>query len=331
MIKAYQKAEGRVESFFEITIMPALSRLAKASSEGDGQGFLAPKVVGDGVILGRSSWLFLSAAGSLDYYKGTNLLSEEELENCAEKIETLNRLCGERGIRLVVFFAPNKEQVYPEYMPDYTVENEYKRTARLADYLNGHTGVSVLYPLKELERGKALHGTYLRYDTHWNDYGAFIGSMSLLEALGEDAEDPFDPGLTGTVYDRTYGDLIQLGALQGRQFPEDEVFRPDFRPETKLLLEEGGYENETFCRTKSTAASSRRLVLIGDSFRIQMISYLSRAFPEALFLHRDYRDESFDAEILSCGVLVLEAVERFDFQLFNVADELIALLSGQGR
>ncbi len=69
---------------------------------------LSPRVVGQGVIIGRGNWLFLSAAGSVNYYKGTNLLTDEQLASYATPLTALKNRCEKRGIRLIVIFAPNK-------------------------------------------------------------------------------------------------------------------------------------------------------------------------------------------------------------------------------
>ncbi|MCR5802027.1 MAG: hypothetical protein K6G57_06840, partial [Lachnospiraceae bacterium] len=98
--------------------------------------YLAPDVRNSVTIIGRREWLFLYGYGNIPYYQATNLLTEEEMAEYAQKLQTLKDLCDDRGITLAVLFVPNKDQVYSEYMPSFQVEDEYKRVARLTDYLN---------------------------------------------------------------------------------------------------------------------------------------------------------------------------------------------------
>ena len=324
-IKGYQKITGRAESLFESKVIPLLSRLFPAET-GTGE-FLAPKVVGDGVILGRNNWLFLSAANSLDYYKGTNLLSAEEREAARNSLQALYEACSRKGIRLAVLIAPNKEQVYSEYMPSYQIETEYKRTQQLTDYLAEGLPFPVLYPLEELKQGKSFYETYYQYDTHWSYYGGFVGTMMLLKALGEDYTDPFDAQLPGQYEDHSYGDLIQLGGLGGRSFPASENYVPAGNAEAEILREEGTMGNESAYRSSGTGPIREKALVIGDSFRVMMLPYLRTSFAELLCVHRDSWDASYEKDLEDCRILILEAVERFDFELFAVAERLTELLS----
>lgn len=290
------------------------------------ESYLTPRTVGSGVIPGKYDWLFFANDGSLDYYKGTNLLSEEEMAAYAEKLNTLQALCAERNIRLVVQFLPNKEQVYDRYMPDYSVEETYKRTARLADHLREHTDVTVFYPLEELKAADLYHRTYYKYDTHWTYYGAYVGTMELLRALGIEGEDPYDLRREGVVCWDGYMDLISVGGLRDSGLPWQEEFKPDCLADVEILWEEG-LDNDSVLRSESSNENGLNLVYFGDSFRTMQAEYLERSFSKCLIAHRDYLSSAMKTEILESHVLVLSAVERNDTRIFDSADRLIAMLS----
>ena len=287
--------------------------------------YLSPRVVGNGVIIGKYHWLFYTGNESVDYYKGSNLLTQEEMETYAEKVRTLQSLCDARGIRLCLFFSPNKEQVYREYMPSYTVENEYKRTQRLVDYLKENTQTLVLYPIEELREADLYHRTYYKYDTHWDFYGAFVGTMVMWKALGLEYTEPMSLSLEGEMREDGYFDLLTLGGLRDAGYPWEQEFCVSYRPDVTILSEES-VENGNIYRCRTDHANGLKLAYFGDSFRIMQREFLVRSFSQVLIAHRDYINEYRKDEILDSDYLILSCVERTDARMFDAIDRLIAIL-----
>ena len=285
---------------------------------------MSPRVVGQGVIIGRRNWLFLSAARSVEYYKGTNLLTDEDLATFATPLTQLKERCDKLGIRLIVLIAPNKEQIYSEYMPTYTVENEDKREPRLIRHLE-EKGITALYPAAELKAGDLYYETYHRYDTHWTPYGAYIADYLIEKELGMEPADPFSPDLTVTEKTIGSGDLISLGNLSAGNYPPVQYYVPEVSTEYSLTSDESS-ANGNVRRTESDNPNGLSLVLVGDSFRVNMSDPLTRDFAKTLILHRDYLDASMKDEILNADVLIVEAVERFDILLPPSVRKLLEIL-----
>ena len=51
----------------------------------------------------------------------------------------LQELCDEKGIQLQYIILPNKELVYSEYMPSYTIANSKRRTETFVEYVEQHS------------------------------------------------------------------------------------------------------------------------------------------------------------------------------------------------
>ena len=287
--------------------------------------FLAPRVVGSGAIIGRSGWLFYSGEESVSYYKGTNLLFDGRYKEYADAVQRLGEMCEARGIKLFLFFPPNKEQVYREYMPSYTVEAESKRTERLVNYLNENTSVTCLYPLEILRQADLYHETYWRYDVHWSHYGAFVCSMELLKAMGRTYQNPLSLNLEGETVMVEEADIVKMGGLQGQGYDPYPEFKPVFRPEIEYTFEDyeaGGSLN----RFTSTEPGGDKLVYLGDSFRVNLFRYVSKSFTESVLAHRFYLDKMVP-DVLDCNYLVIQAVERYDFQAIDTVRELIKIFA----
>jgi len=290
--------------------------------------YLAPVVVNDMTIMGRRNWLFLYGLGNINYYKANNIMSEEEMNAYMQTLITLDEMCQERGIKLAICLAPDKDQVYSEYMPTYTVEDDYKRTERLVDYIKNNSDLAISYPLNEIIYCDRYWQTYFKYDSHWNTIGAFVAVQAIYSSLGMTVTDPHS--LVCEQYEfGNVGDLIDLAGLDASQYPPDIDYRLLYKDDVLITYQTDGYESlENIYRTTAEAGNDEKLVLIGDSFRSKMIDPMKRDFNECVFYNREVIS-SADADILSCDVLVLQANERNDSRIITSAQYIIDLFSKQ--
>lgn len=132
------------------------------------------------VLLGKENWLFYKAKGDgepLEDYMGTNHFPEEELQTIAGNLTAMRDVLEqERGIRFVAMGIPNKENMYPEYMPDTVPKlNQTSKADQLAEYLRENTDVTYVYLKEALLKAKEDYEIYYKTDTHWNQIGAFVG------------------------------------------------------------------------------------------------------------------------------------------------------------
>lgn len=284
--------------------------------------YLAPVISGTTVV-GRYDWLFYSGNSSISYYRGTNLLDEETLYERKALVDKLYSICEEKGIQLYMMIFPNKEQVYSEYMPSYTIENEYKRVEREVDYINADREDAIIYPLKELRDADAYWQVYCKYDTHWNSMGGFIAVQQLYKRMGMELTNP----LTQTVekVPNSRCDLIALGGFSIDAYPTDYDYIVDYRPEITL---HGWNPLQKINRLSSDSDNETKLVMVSDSYREFMAPFMGKDFKESLFLHRDYIASCVD-EITSADILVVSAVERYDSRLFTSIERLIAVFEGE--
>lgn len=285
--------------------------------------YFAPRIVGKEVILGRSNWLFYAGDDSLEYYKGINLLEQEQMESHLALMEQLQTLCDEKGIQLQFMIIPNREQIYSEYMPTYEIENDYKRVDRFVDYVHGHSDVNIIYPFQELKKAGLYWQTYYQYDTHWNHLGAFIGVQALYENIGIPATNPHDVDIV--AYPANMRDLIALGELDETRYPADEDYFINYKPEIEITYAEGDKTSDDVYRAYSNSENEQNLVFLGDSFRLLLVDYLTKDFSYSVIAHRKCADELSES-IREADVLVISAVERYDNEIFTVIEEIIKIL-----
>ncbi|MBR4472167.1 MAG: hypothetical protein IKS55_00870 [Oscillospiraceae bacterium] len=282
-----------------------------------GLPYLAP-IEESNVAYGRDNWLFYLGDNSVGYYNGTNLLSEEEKKERQTAFQELNNLCEKKGIKLVVFAAPNKEQVYSENMPSYYVYSEEKRELQFREFMKD-SGVIFLYPLEELISGKEYYDTYYQQDTHWNYVGAYIGVSEIYKALNM----PFFPiqEIEIEKTEKTGGDLSNFCGYK----TDYEDYKVEYKPEITVSSE--SFENGNLEIYESSVPNNRKLVMISDSFRSASKGFLTKDFSKSIILHQKMLENEMTMnavkELSDGDVLLLLRVERYDNGLFSCAKRLV--------
>ena len=263
----------------------------------------------DAVIKGKNDWLFYNSKykehnDSLANYQRVEYYNDEMLEKFKKSLNAKKEFLDNLGIEFYIYIASNKEEIYSEYMPDYYVRlKEKSKTDLLVNYLRENTDLNVIYPKDELIKNKDKYQLYYKYDTHWNQYGAYIGFREIMKEMGN--ETPKIDELSITENTRDKGDLSNMINISG-EIEEDEPivnYRKDIRIE--LVEDKGKLMN----RYKSTNTNGKKLVTYRDSFWINMAPFLAREFEESAFIwgapfnYTQIKKEMPD-------VVILEVVER---------------------
>ncbi len=73
------------------------------------------------VIIGKNNWMFLGNdfASIIDQYTGKNTPSEDEMLLMVKNFKQMNLIAKQNNIPFIVVIAPEKQDIYPEFLPDY--------------------------------------------------------------------------------------------------------------------------------------------------------------------------------------------------------------------
>ena len=266
-------------------------------------------MTGSMVIKGKDNWLFYNAEKqqSFNDYICNNLYEEAELAEIAESYVRLQEKLKEAyGAELVILFAANKEQIYPEYMPSSIVPTgSYSRTDQLVDYLNAHTSVPVLYTKEALRKEKEGHQLFYKYDTHWNNLGGFVGGQVLNEYFhGEYVS--LDEVTCKATKTNVSGDLARMLSM-GNVYNDDTEWKvKGYKKDIKL--EKSRDENNDYIFS-SNAADKRSLLIYTDSFGYAMLG-LAKDYANVRF-SRNTDDFKYYCDTMHPDAVVLEMVERW--------------------
>ncbi len=278
------------------------------------------------IVYGRDNWLFTAGDGSssLEYFAGTNVLAEEDLAYCADVLNTLYEICNAKGVELVMEVGPNKEQVYPEFFPSYTVENNQKRLLLLEQYLHENCSAPFVYPIRELAAHKDQYDTYWKYDTHWNTTGSYIGMKAIYEALGRPISDKYAVMRTEET---NRGDLAGITGYTDPYTDYITEYKPNISVETEVYCDWEYDIDDYGKRYISSAQNERKLFVCGDSFRVSLAAHMCKDYKYTDVVHRDIVGLEIPVERLQAltegDTLVLVCVERWDYYMFGVIPVII--------
>lgn len=286
------------------------------------------------VILGKEDWMFYKGNGSVTDMLGVDCFSERQLAGLLESLLKLRSLTVEDPEDFVLYIAPNKEIIYRQYVPDaYAPVTDTSKAKDLIRYIREHSDIKVVYPEEALKEAAKENLTYYRYDTHWNQYGGFLGAQELLKALG------VKPVLTEkwSVCQAENGgwrDLIKLVHFPEGFMQEHDVVVKGYLEDVAatVVVEDEDEDGSGLTETISPrAAQEKQLVMVRDSFGKAMMSTMWKNYQKCRFIHAGHL-KGKSAETYQGDVFVFEIVERqLGSMPFMLDDILVSLESTKCR
>lgn len=256
----------------------------------------------DDVIIGENDMLYF--AETLDDYMGINRLSDYDIQRAARIIKIQQDYVMAGGARFAFAIAPNKNTIYPEYMPKGlkptgAFTNRERLTAALMDLQVEQISFDF-----ELMARKGEGMLYHYHDTHWNQRGAMIGYNAIMAKVFEDTQYQTYGGITPKVKSGWAGDLhyFLYPASQGNMdYPDYGIdFKYDTDPQAP---------GRTVTIGTTSSANNKSLLLYRDSFGDGLLPYLSANLGRVLYdAEFPYNYASMAAE--SPDAVVIELVER---------------------
>ena len=245
----------------------------------------------DDVILGKDGWLYY--ASTLADFTGTAPMSDRELFCAANNLQLMARYCRENGRQFAFMIAPNKNSLYPTYMPQYGVTAESSNAQRLQEKLAA-LDVPYVDLFAAFDRPEEL---YFAHESHWNSQGAALGADVINRAFGMET-DFFSDAFANTEPHK--GDLYEMLYPAFHDTEKNPVYGGQLvfeytsnatKPDSITLLTQG--------------QGSSSLLCYRDSFGNLLYPYLAHSSSDARFS----RSTSYDLTQPGDRVLI-ELVER---------------------
>ncbi len=135
---------------------------------------------------GRDGWLFLKTFDGVDVmslHTDEQALPESAYERWATVLARRRERFAEQGITYLTLIVPDAHLVYRDKLPDDITLADRSPFARLAARLDEPTLRQTIYPLQTLIDGRETEETFQSADSHWTDWGAWLGYLDTVRAL----------------------------------------------------------------------------------------------------------------------------------------------------
>jgi hypothetical protein len=136
-------------------------------------------------LVGQHGWLFLpQLLGEADTYRPLPLCPEQ-LAAWKDVYTQRHIYLAAHGIDYFVMPLPDKQSIYTEYLPrGYAASwQQHSRRRQLLEVLCNDPLLHVVDVAEALAEAKARLPVYLRTDSHWNNYGAWLATQTLVQKL----------------------------------------------------------------------------------------------------------------------------------------------------
>lgn len=257
-------------------------------------------------------WLYYAGCRAMDHYRGVDLFAKTELDQWRAVLEQRRHWLAQMGVRYAPVIAPNKHSIYPEHLPDvFNRVDGRTRTDQLVEYLREHTEIEVIDTRSALWRAREKEPRvrlYHRYDTHWNDLGAFAAYQEIARRWSRWRPSIQPLTLDGFDLERREfrgGDMISLMGVPGTFRELRPILKRRAPGEPPVRHERPGEP----IRTGTGRPDDPRLLMFYDSFGHRLIPFLSVHCDSALFVSGDIFDAS---EVIAHkpDIVLSELIER---------------------
>jgi alginate O-acetyltransferase complex protein AlgJ len=288
--------------------------------------------VGDSIfnegLVGTDGWLFYTGDYSIHDYQKTELLGKGRLNQLADILNSLDQETAQYGGALWVMIPPDKNTIYPQYMPhEIHVIGKKSRLDQLIGYLQSQTEINVLDLRPIFIDASQSSQIYYKADAHWNCLGAYHASNEILtqiNALHPEAQThPLSDFEFGVMTDST----LDISGVMGLGFQEETVtLTPNFP--TGLVSHAPYDKNESMIVVANSQTNLPSALVIHDSFYTECFNqFFEPQFSRVIFSHYEKALLSDYLEVIEVekpDIVVVEFAERhieYFFKLMTSKDE----------
>lgn len=246
------------------------------------------------IVVGREDWLYF--AETLPDYTGEGRLSEGAIHRLTTTLSLMREGVEQAGGRFVFTIAPNKNTLYPEYMPAYSVVDLPSNLERISERLAQSGYYTDLSTLREQSTEQLYH----KRDSHWNNLGAYYAFDRLMQTAGQAHTIPLGPvtwekDWRGDLEDMIFPALSYMDHQATVYTDWHYTFTSRYHGPEDILI------------TTENPAATGNLRMFRDSFGNALLPYLAESYATATFT----RAVPYDLQGIAHGdTVMLEIVER---------------------
>lgn len=282
------------------------------------------------VVIGKKGWLFYNNKSDGDptgNYQQNILVTDNDLTKIHKNITKIASFLDSLQIALLIVVTPDKQSIYPEFMPsNYVIKNPYgkgTRTDQVISCLRDSTQAHILDLRTVLleKKDNSKFPLFYKLDSHWNAWGAFYGYKEIMNALSFKSRDESD--YEAIQKKKESGDLAL--ALSKKHWIEENNIQMNPNFDVNVSHENSTniygvsligtpliYHNEN--------AALPKLLMLRDSYAIELCRFLPQHFRESILLSTHRFSKEFIRKERP-DVVIIEICERYMMDLRDAPQE----------
>jgi hypothetical protein len=271
------------------------------------------------VFIGKDDWLYLG-----EQYEKTvtsrrrqpTVQDAEAARIIASATKSWDQWLNLKGVSMFrVMLGPDKNTVYPEFLPDWAQQASVSSTDTLLANVSEGVYIDTRAALRTA-KSRFSESLYYKTDTHWNSLGAWVAFRAFETEIARS-----EPGLhllsdnhvrISKVSDRQGGDLAKF--LRLKETLRDSEVVIDIVSEHPIEIEQ--YEFDTGRLKKAGgnpqihtarqpllvkskhALNDKKVLWLRDSFGTAMAPFMAATFSETLQIHYESADSALLARLV---------------------------------
>ncbi len=232
------------------------------------------------VVEGKDGWLFLDESDSIEImrlYTDPTYMPTRVVDAWTKALKERRDYFAERGITYLTLVVPDACLVYPEKLPESVTMADATPFSMIAAQLDDETLQQCVYPVEALVAGRSVRETYRPTDSHWTDWGAYLGYRATMDHLANLRDDIeiVEPGRLSWSTTPSYGALgVVMEDERVETLEVAEVNGSTVAPVRGVMNEvRDGYNLEEQDRPDLPSA-----IIFRDSFMTNASKYFSQSF-----------------------------------------------------
>jgi alginate O-acetyltransferase complex protein AlgJ len=282
------------------------------------------------VLKGIDNWYFYTGDSLLNSilkdFTGKRLLSDNELREWVEAYRVKQSWLEKQGIQYLFIVPPNKMTVHGEFLGEPWIGQKGRtRFSQIKSILQESDKSTLLDLSPTLITKRHDESLYFKSDTHWTQYGAYLGYLAIAEKMESlftssrfKRDFTFSKTITRTCEKKknNCGDLSNM-ILDYDSF--DESFKVVDEFSSCAASQNFDYKFSDIDITaptpyiaKSCRTGDLKVLVFRDSFFEALEPYFSENFKEVIYLWKDYDQKNIE-ELLAVfkpDIVIEERGER---------------------
>jgi alginate O-acetyltransferase complex protein AlgJ len=262
------------------------------------------------VVVGKDGWYYYTDDFVNDRFVGIAKRPTEQVDRAYATLKETIAQVREAGAKCYLVIAPDKESIYPEYLPG-TVGglDTGVQIRQLLDF-SSEPEIEPIDVFRPLLAKRNVAPLYYRTDSHWNNWGAFVAYEAIMDRLRVEFPSLHPARRDDYWVEETQEQDRDLARLLGIPSMRDTGF--SFVAKRKLCTPARRPGESAMSVYDNPEANGPTLLFVHDSFGYRLIPFLNEEFRRviAVDLALDAYHPERVAEVRP-DVVIWERVERY--------------------